>query len=136
MDLTKLPTREAKPDYNPDREGHAEKKFLVMPGLGKMDSIELDGQVMKFGKNNALWIKDEAKARAVQQKYGVQTAVTRMRYPSAVSDRGHKFFFGQMPAMPWHHYDEQGNRIREDEHAITEGQEQQNNKPEHSQAEA
>jgi hypothetical protein len=110
-----LPTREPKPDFDPSPDRHARKKWIVQPALDPhMKGVEIDGEKMKFNREGRLVIKDEKKARAVQQKYGMRTAVTGLRIPEAVSDRGHRFFFGQMPAMPWHRFDGEGNRIKED----------------------
>ncbi len=108
------------PDYNPDKERHTQHRFVVQkawPGKGNLDpgeAIQTSKGDLKFGHEDRLVIKDEALAREVQQQYPRELAVTRMRYPDP-ADRGHHYHFGQMPAMPWHKYDENGRRIVEDE---------------------
>jgi hypothetical protein len=74
--------------------------------------VELDGKRYKFGNDN--WFRvpgDPGLANALRQKVGMNATVTRVRYPKP-ADRGHKYFF-QTPRLPWHHYDSEGNRIKE-----------------------
>jgi len=108
------------PDYDPSRDGHVKKKFIVQkawPGKGTLDpgeSIQTSKGELQFNHEGRLVINDQSLAREVQQQYPRELAVTRVRYP-APADRGHRYHFGQMPAMPWHRYDENGNRIKEEE---------------------
>lgn len=102
--------RPKKLDYNPDREGHAAHKFIVTPALKGMKDVSLGDETYKFGKSGAFLIKDEKRARELQNENHGRIAVTRVRRPGP-ADKGHKYFFGQMPAMPWHQYDENGKRI-------------------------
>lgn len=97
-------------DYNPDREGHAAHKFIVTNARKGAKSVSLGSEVFKFGKNGAFLMQDEKKARELQDEHHGEIAVTRVRRPGP-ADKGHKYFFGSMPAMPWHKYDENGNRI-------------------------
>lgn len=55
------------------------KKHIVLARTKEIgeSGVELNGQKMKFhGQQSAFWVEDEGKARAIQQKYGKQVAVT------------------------------------------------------------
>lgn len=100
-------------DYNPDREGHVQHEWIIQPGTTKpSDGIDVDGHKLRFGPEGHLRINDPKLANDIRQKYGREMVVTRVRHPS-VSDRGHNYFFGQMPRLPWAKYDEFGKRIQE-----------------------
>lgn len=93
----------AKADYNPDREGHAAHKWEVINATKGPLEVELDGKQMKFGKDGAFRVSDPGVAAALRQKYhdkGLAT-VTRIRTPDPIADRGHRYFFGAWPEMPW-----------------------------------
>lgn len=113
------------PDYDPSRDGHVAHKFFVQkawPGKGDLDpgdSVKTSKGDLKFNQDGRLVINDQALAREVQQQYPRELAVTRMRYPDQ-ADRGHRYFFGRNPGMPWARYDELGRRLP-DEPADTEG---------------
>lgn len=108
------------PDYNPDKERHRAHKFIVQkawPGKGKLDpgdAIQTSAGALKFNHEDRMAVKDEALAREIQQQYPQELAVTRVNANSP-ADRGHRYHFGQMPAMPWHKYDENGNRIKDED---------------------
>jgi len=88
-------------DYNPDREGHHTHKFYVRSATEKkMDKLTVDGRELKFNHEGRMLIKDEKLAREIQREYPDELAVTRMQYDKP-ADRGHKYFFGQLPEMPW-----------------------------------
>lgn len=54
------------------------KKHIILARNEKIaeKGLELDGKPMKFHQGKALWIEDEGKARALQQKYPRDVAVT------------------------------------------------------------
>ena len=112
-------------DYNADKEGHAKKKWMVIKAVKDQDfkGVEIDGKMMKFGKDGAFRVSDPAVANAIRQKVGMTATVTGFRHPDA-ADGGHTYFFGCMPAMPWHKYDEYGNRIIETEDTAEEVEEE------------
>lgn len=117
------------PDYNPDREGHVDHKFIVQkawPGtsMDMGDSVQTSKGNLKFNHEDRLVVRDQNLAREIQQAYPRELAVTRVRYPSQ-ADRGHRYHFGQMPAMPWHKYDENGNRIKNEEDGTCQSQSDQ-----------
>jgi len=103
------------PDYNPDKEGHTAKKYMVVKADKdpNFKGVELDGKEYKFGSEG--WFRvpgDPGLANALRQKVGMKATVSRVRAPKP-ADNGHRYFFGQMPALPWHKYDADGNRIKE-----------------------
>ena len=90
-------------DYNSDKERHAEHKWEVIRATRRdLPGIEVDGKQMKFGKDGAFRVNDEGVAAAIREEYARKgdVTVTRIRYPGA-ADRGHYYFFGQLPEMPW-----------------------------------
>ena len=92
-----------KVDYNPDKEGHTDHKWEVIKATTRdLPSLDVDGKEMRFGKDGAFRVNDPGVADAIRQTYARtgDVTVTRVRYPS-VHDRGHRYFFGSLPAMPW-----------------------------------
>ena len=90
-------------DYNSDKERHAEHKWEVIRATRRpLESVDVDGKQMKFGKDGAFRVNDEGVAAAIREEYAKKgdVTVTRIRYPGA-ADRGHYYFFGQLPEMPW-----------------------------------
>src|SRR4030067_3613547 len=90
-------------DYNPHREPPAEHKWQdIRPTRRDLPGLDVDGKQMKFGKDGAFRVNDEGVAAAIREEYARKgdVTVTRIRYPGA-ADRGHRYFFGQLPEMPW-----------------------------------
>jgi len=90
-------------DYNPDREGHIKHRFIVQPNSKRplQKGVKLDnGKFLKFNSEKRFVTYNEVLARELQKEYKQDLVVTRVRHPDA-ADRGHSFFFGQMPEMPW-----------------------------------
>lgn len=121
-------------DYNPDREGHVKKKWTVVKAIkdSNFTGVNIDGKMMKFGRDGAFRVSDPMVAEAIRQQVGSDAVVTRVRYPDH-ADRGHTYFFGAMPAMPWHVYDEYGRRV---DNAAQEGKISEDSVDEHPEAEA
>ncbi len=91
------------PDYNADREGHRDHKWIVhkaVKGMHGFTKVKAGGKVMPFNGEGRLVVGDESVANEIRQKYPRTTTVTRVNnhHPS---DRGHRYFFS-CPAMPWH----------------------------------
>src|SRR3990167_382244 len=89
------------PDHNPDRDGHLSDEYMVIKSSKDpaKNGVELDGQDMRFGKKGAFKITGHARANALRQKYHpTDIVVTRMRHSV---EQNHRYFFGQMPEMPW-----------------------------------
>jgi len=89
------------PDYNPDREGHVPHKFVVINAdLQPRDGVQTSRGFLKFGHGERLMVKDESLAREIQQQYGRDLTVTRVRTPEKM-EKSHRYHFGQWPEMPW-----------------------------------
>lgn len=88
------------PDFNPDKERHTGHKFIVLDATrNHMDGLQTAKGYLKF-QQGRMSVKDEGLAREIQKMYPRDVTVTRVRRPHK-ADRGHKYFFGQMPEMPW-----------------------------------
>ena len=76
--------------------------IAAQPDVGK--SLEVDGRDLKFRGNGMMRIKDRGLAMAIKDRYGKGpmpgVTVTKVNYPGQ-ADRGHRYFFGSMPEMPW-----------------------------------
>lgn len=96
--------RSETPDYNPDREGHRKHKFIVQPawksGMKKKGINLPDGRFAKYNREKRFMLNDEKMARDVQKEHRNDLVVTRVNDPD-IADRGHNYFFGQIPEMPW-----------------------------------
>jgi hypothetical protein len=89
------------PDWNNDREGHAEHKFIVQNASQlERHKFPPGSPNIKFDRWGRAVVMDEGLAREIQRENPKEIAVTRMRMPGH-ADRGHRYFFGQLPAMPW-----------------------------------
>ncbi len=64
------------------------------------EPMEIDGKVLPWGTSGGAHIKDEGMAKAIEQKYEGRVIVSPVQSPDA-HDRGHKYFFGGWPEMPW-----------------------------------
>lgn len=87
-------------DFNPDKERHVPRKFLVQPSskLPNQKSVTTeDGRELKFDKFSRMSISDEGLARELQSEYKQDIVVSRMRLPES----GHGYFWGSWPEMPW-----------------------------------
>ena len=87
-------------DYNADKESHVPRKFLVQPSSkmpGQKSVTTDDGRKLVFDKFQRLSISDEGLARELQSEYKRDIVVSRMRIP----ERGHNYFWGSWPEMPW-----------------------------------
>jgi len=103
------------PDWNPDREGHVDHKYIVLDATReRKKGIQTSKGLLKFDKQGRMMVKDPTLAHEIRtSEVGKRdVTVSRVRFPS-VHDRGHTYFFTS-PGMPWHKYDENGNRIKDD----------------------
>lgn len=87
------------PDYNPDREGHHQHKFTVLDATRRNLEHVPNHPELKFNHQGRLRLKDAGLAREIQQETR-DVSVTLLKHPHR-SDRGHVYFFGQWPEMPW-----------------------------------
>jgi len=101
-------------DYNPDKERwRGDKRWMVVKAIKDPDfkGVTVNGKQMKFGNKGAFRVHDEGVANEIRQLVGDNATVTRFANPHP-SDGGHRYFFTS-PGMPWHKYDDEGNRIVE-----------------------
>ncbi len=91
------------PDFNPDREGHVKHKWLVQKAntFGPLNAPVMTSKgPLKTSKKGRFFVTDPTLAAEIRAQYPADYAVTRVRTP-APADRGHNYFFGQMPELPW-----------------------------------
>jgi len=105
----------ASPDFNSDREGHRDHKYIVQKAWqGDLDKPILTSKgALKPTKKGRMFVKDEALANEIRTQYPKEYVVSRVSSPHP-SDRGHKFFWGSWPQMPWK------KKKKEGEHGVTE----------------
>ena len=101
-------------DFNSDKEhGQGKMKWIVQPATEKIERVIHTGagdlQTDNLGR---CMISDPVLANEIRQTHRKDLAVSRI-FTNDPADREHKYFFGQLPALPWHRYDENGNRIKE-----------------------
>ena len=101
-------------DYNPDREGHAEHKYIVINATKQPKKyIEAGGRKLKLSKEGWCSVKDPVIANEIRQNYGSEVTVSRVRSPG-VHERGiHNYFFAFPKGLPWAKYDDLGRRKKE-----------------------
>src|SRR4030067_854439 len=107
-------------DYNSDKEKWADHKWEVIRATRRdLPSIDVDGKQMKFGRDGAFRVNDEGVAAAIREEYAKKgdVTVTRIRYPGA-ADRGHYYFFGQLPEMPWKKENGNGEKKADEEEGL------------------
>lgn len=101
-------------DFNSDKEAHRQHKFLVMNAeKTPKEGLWLGNEFLKFSPKGRMVIHDEVKAREIQKQHPWELVVARVNDPHP-ADRGHTYFFS-IPGMPWHKYDENGMRVKEEE---------------------
>ena len=64
------------------------------------ETMELDGKKYPWGRYGGAHIKDPAIARELEKKYEGRVIMSPIQSPD-VHDRGHRYFFGGWPEMPW-----------------------------------
>ena len=108
-------------DYNPDKEKWAEHKWEVIRATRRpLESVDVDGKQMKFGRDGAFRVNDEGVAAAIREEYARKgdVTVTRIRYPGA-ADRGHRYFFGGWIEAPWKRSKDNGETKAEEEEGLS-----------------
>ena len=88
------------PDYNPDREGHRNHKWIVHKTHFPVDKVRAAGREMNFNREGRFSVSDPGVAAEIRKEYEQKVTVSRVpaNHPS---DRGHNYHF-VCPAMPWH----------------------------------
>jgi len=87
----------------PGRLRKADERWEVMPftrGAAESLAPELDGKQYSWKRWGAFHMKDGGAAQALEQKYEGQLLAVPISSPD-VHDRGHRYFFGGWPEMPW-----------------------------------
>ena len=116
-------------DYNPDKERHRDHKWMVVKATTDPSFKEVPTEKgnLKFGKDNAFTVSDPGLANEIRESVGPDATVTRVNNPKP-SDRGHRYFFGQMPEMPWkrnkHHGEEAEGNQGDEGHSQEEAEEE------------
>lgn len=117
------------PDFNPDKErGQGKIKYVIrnaQKGL-PVKSVKTGRGELKLDKKGRCIVSDAALAAEIRKEHPHDLAVSRV-FTNDAADRGHHYFWGQMPSLPWHKYDELGRRIIEADQQ--EGQEAQDESP-------
>jgi hypothetical protein len=90
------------PDYNPDKERHRDHKWIVHKAVRDRDflGVVAGGKEMRFNREERFSVSDESIAAEIREDHPHTVAVTRVNNPKP-ADRGHKYFFGLWPEMPW-----------------------------------
>ena len=80
----------------------SDKRHEFLPYTSGATSLtpELNGKKFPWGKQGAFHVKDGGEARALQEKYDGMVVSMPVKSPG-VHDRGHRYFFGGWPEMPW-----------------------------------
>ncbi len=89
------------PDFNSDREGHIQHKWIVHNATQNRNfkGVKAGDKDMLFNHEGRFLISDPVVANEIRNEHPRDVTVTRMRYPD-VADRGHNYFFA-VPEMPW-----------------------------------
>lgn len=96
------------PDFNSSKElGQGKKKWVIQPANKRIAKTVKTGKgELKLDDHGRCLINDEVLAREIQKDHRKDMTVSRI-FDDAPADRGHKYFFGGWPEMPWK------NRIRD-----------------------
>ena len=112
------------PDFNPDRElGQGIVKYAVRnahPGI-PIKSVKTGRGELKLDRLGRCLVADKALAAEIRKSYPLDLAVSRV-FTNHPADRGHHYHFGQNPIA----FDENGNRIREEDSEQTSEKEGEN----------
>ena len=95
--------------------GTYQKKYEVIKNTTRnIGLLDTGKRKLRLGKNGALLLRDAGEAAAIKARYGGRKGgdVIVTEAPNFPVEAGHRYTFGQLPAMPWHRFDKDGNRIR------------------------
>lgn len=79
-------------------------KYMVTKATPRKDVVGLDiaGKQMLFGeKTNSFEVSDAGVAKEIEAAHGGKRSDVVVTPHHVPAERGHKYFFGQMPEMPW-----------------------------------
>lgn len=93
----------------------------------RIRSINVGGRTVKFKKNGTARVDDPGVAAEIEKRYGWkakgadggQVIVCPLEQYNEDRDRrpGANVIYHTIPALPWHQYDADGRRIKEQDHA-------------------
>jgi len=85
----------------------AKSKYEVIKATRRpLSAIEAAGRKMRFGRQGALRVSDPGVAAEINAKYGGDVTVTKIDVRPKDERKTYT-----IPGLPWHKYDEKGNRI-------------------------
>jgi hypothetical protein len=100
------------------------ERYEIMPRKINTPKVLIldDGRKVKLASQGATVIKDAGLARAIDQQYGLDKRGRRLGdvlvipvdndHLHAPGEAGHRFTHS-IPALPWHRYDNSGQRVKE-----------------------
>ena len=90
------------PDFNSSKElGQGKKKWVVQSATKRIaDSVKTGKGDLKLDDFGRCLIKDEGLAREIQKDHRRDMTVSRI-FMDDPADRGHHYFWGSWPEMPW-----------------------------------
>lgn len=102
MDANNAKRKSRIPDFNPDKDKHiGGYNYVVHPRAGSSTTeFNLGAKTVKLNQDGRAIIKDEGLARELQTEHRFDAVVSRIP-ATTIADRGHTYFFGSMPEMPW-----------------------------------
>jgi hypothetical protein len=89
-------------DYNPDKESHRDHEWMVVKATTDptVQGVATAKGNLRFGKDGAFKVSDPGLANEIRETVGMNATVSRVSKVKA-ADRGHRYFFGSLPEMPW-----------------------------------
>ena len=77
-------------------------KYQVIKATTKpIRAVEADGKTMAFGTQGGFEVSDAGIAAEIDAKHGGKGGDVVVIPDLSNREHGHKYFFGQMPEMPW-----------------------------------
>ena len=105
------------PDYNPDKEGHVQHKYIVQDATrDRLAGVQTSKGQLDFDRNGRLLVNDPTLANEIRTSEAGKrdVTVTRVRWQDS-HERGHRYHFGQMPELPWKRKEREERERRERE---------------------
>ncbi len=98
------------------KERSASDRYEILPYTQGMatETLELGEKKYPWGAQGAIHVKDGGEAQALQEKYDGRVITMKVQSPD-IHDRGHRYFFGGWPEMPWKRKVKDGETESEEE---------------------
>ncbi len=98
------------------KERSASDRYEILPYTQGMatETLELGEKKYPWGAQGAIHVKDGGEAQALQEKYDGRVITMKVQSPD-IHDRGHRYFFGGWPEMPWKRKVKDGETETEEE---------------------